>query len=108
MNIIQQIQNMKKDELGSYILKNMALHHIVINDNNVSDYVANKITHHSFFREISYLSDIQLHETNNVFHSLSALYIILQEKHLTTKTQTKKVRFDLGKTKKRKSLKQKY
>jgi hypothetical protein len=108
MNIIQQIQTMKKDELGSYILTSMALHHIVVNDNNVSDYVVNKITHHSFFREISYLSDIHLHETNNIFHPLSALYIILQEKPHTPQSQTKKVRFDLGKTKKRKSLKQKY
>ena len=108
MTLIQQIQSMKKDILGTYILSSMALHHIVINDNNVSDYVSNKMTHHSFFREISYLSDIQLQETNSNFHPLSALYIILQEKQQTTKCQTKKVRFDLGKTKKRKSLKQKY
>lgn len=108
MNIIQQIQNMKKDELGSYILSSMALHHVVVNDNNVSDYVVNKITHHSFFREISYLSDIHLHKTDNVFHPLSALYIILQEKQFTTKSQTKKVRFNIDKTKRRKSLKQKH
>jgi hypothetical protein len=108
MTIIQQIQTMKKDMLGTYILSSMALHHIVINDNNVSDYISNKITHHSFFREISYLSDIQLQETNSNFHPLSALYIILQEKPHTPQSQTKKVRFDIGKTKKRKSLKQKY
>ena len=52
MNIINQIQRMKKDKLGCYVLSSMAIHHVVINDNSVSDYVANKITHHSFFREI--------------------------------------------------------
>lgn len=107
MNIINQIQNMKKDKLGSYVLSSMAIHHVVINDNCVSDYVANKITHHSFFREISYLSDINLQKTNECFHDLSSLYVILEEKH-EPKSQTKKVKFDLGKSKHRKSLKQKY
>ena len=108
MTLIQHIQQMKKDALGSYILSNMALHHVVVNDNNVSDYVDNKITHHRFFREISYLSDVHLTKTDPIFYPLTALYIILQEKSYTPQSQTKKVRFDLGKTKKRKSLKQKY
>lgn len=110
MTLIQHIQNMKKDALGSYILSSMALHHVVVNDNHVSDYVDNKITHHPFFREISYLSDVQLAKTDPIFYPLTALYIIFQEKptHTPCQSQTKKVRFDLGKTKKRKSLKQKY
>lgn len=110
MALIQHIQKMKKDALGSYILSSMALHHVVVNDNHVSDYVDNKITHHSFFREISYLSDVQLAKTDPIFYPLTTLYIIFQEKppHTPCQSQTKKVRFDLGKTKKRKSLKQKY
>jgi hypothetical protein len=110
MNFIHHIQTMKKDEMGSYILKNIAIHHVVLNDNNIRDYIANKIPPDTFFKEISYLSDIILQPTNPCFHPISALYVILQEKpHITeAKSQTKKIRFTHKKTTKRKSLKQKY
>ena len=52
MNLIQKIQSMKKDELGTYNIKNLAYHHVVLNDDNIRDYMANKLPHNKFFKEI--------------------------------------------------------
>ena len=108
MHLIQKIQSMKKDELGTYNIKNLAYHHVVLNDDNIRDYMANKIPHDKFFKEISYFSDINVQPTHEIFNPLSALYVIFQEKPPTTKGQTKKITFNTKKTSKRKSLKQKY
>ena len=108
MHLIQKIQSMKKDELGTYNIKNLAYHHVVLNDDNIRDYMSNKIPHNKFFKEISYFSDIIVQPTHEIFNPLSALYVIFQEKPPTTKGQTKKITFNTKKTSKRKSLKQKY
>ena len=107
MDLIQKIHFMKKDELGVYILKHIACHHVIINNNNVQDYIERSESY-NFFREISYFSDLILEETNESFYNLSSLYIIFQEKPQINHTNTKKIKINLNKTNKRKSLKQKY
>jgi len=96
---------MKRDELGTYILKNIALHHVVLNDNNIRAYVDDRITHSTFFKEITYLSDIKVHTTHPCFQPISSLYVILQEKphNQDAHNNTKKIRYSLVKTKKRKN-----
>ena len=113
MRLIQKIQEMKRDEFGKYILKNIALHHIILDDNNIRAYVDDKITHESFFNEITYLSDIKVHATNSFFQPLSSLYVILQEKPHKEESHnnTKKIKYSPVQSKKllkRKSLKQKF
>jgi len=105
MRLIQKIQEMKRDELGKYILKNIALHHVVLNDNNIRAYVDDTITHDTFFKEITYLSDVKVHATHPCFHPISSLYVILQEKphNHDAHNNTKKIRYNLAKTKRRKN-----
>lgn len=107
MGLIQKIHSMKKDELGVYILKHISCHHIIVNDNNVQDYIERSESY-NFLKEISYFSDLVLEETNEIFNKLSSLYVIFQQKPHINHASTKKIKINLQKTNKRKSLKQKY
>lgn len=106
MDLIYFIHKMKKDEIGHYILKNMALHHVLLNNNNIQDYMQDNET--TFFNEINYFSDIILKSTNPIFFQLSSLYIIFKQKSLSTNNNTKKINFNFKKVNKKKSLKQKF
>ena len=102
MDLIHKIHFMKNDELGNYILTNIAFYHIVINNNNVQDYL-NHPSSYNFLSEISYFSDIILNPTNPIFSHLSSLYIIFKNKPINHNT-TKKISLHVKKEK-RKSLK---
>ena len=106
MDLIYHIHNMKKDEISNYILKNIGLHHVIVNNNNVQDYIHDNDI--SFFNEINYFSDIILKSTNPIFFELSSLYIIFKQKSITRNNNTKKINFNVKKVNKKKSLKQKF
>lgn len=112
MTLIHKIQEMKRDELGFYILKHIVLHHAVINSDNIHQYISRDLPENNpFLREMSYLSDICLKPTDHIFYPLTALYIILKQPLANhNQSTTKKVMFstDRPKLKKRKSLKKKY
>jgi hypothetical protein len=104
MDLINKIHFMKNDELGNYVLTNIAFHHIVINNNNVQEYL-NHPSSYNFLSEISYFSDIVLKPTNPIFSPLSSLYVIFKNKP-KKHNNTKKISFNIKEKKmKKKSLK---
>jgi len=101
MAIIKKIQEMKSDEFGNYIIKYIALHHIPIDDSNITLFLKDDIQNNTYMREISYFSDVFLKSTDPLFYDLSSLYFILQQKkHMKHNNTTKRIRITTNKLKK--------
>jgi len=117
MSLISNIQEMKYDELGKYILSDIVLYHPIINDFNIRQFIDDELSsdfkHIPYFKEISYLSDIVLKPTHEKCYNISSLYIILKHKPTNhnnpinhNNSTIKKVR--ITPINKRKSIKRKY